>query len=175
MKKVKKQKKVKRNKVALLFVLLFLLLVLFVLIINAYASNAVLAVHEVEMTLNVSDYVGLNLDDDKLHFGTVIKGGSSSRGIVLSSDVEGFVYVTSDLDWLRVKNQGVEIGPDNDANFLFEVYVPKDAEPESINENVYFYVLKHEKEWLLFFLQGELLDVFSPKNGGGIVSLNIKS
>lgn len=171
---MKKRRKKNKNKLALFLILPLLLILLTILLLNAYARDTVLATHSVYIKVNVSDYVGLNLDNDKLHFGTVIKGGTSSRGISLNSDVDGFAYVTSEFDWLSVEKQGIKISPDSDANFFFRIDVPEKAKKQNIEKKIHFYILKKEKEWPLFFLRGRPVKEFSNSNGDASISINIQ-
>ena len=52
--------------------------------LNSY-KHSIVSVMELNATLNVSDYVGFNLNKNELNFGTVFPGGYSAREIQYQS------------------------------------------------------------------------------------------
>jgi hypothetical protein len=100
-----------------LLVSLLCILVLFfalVSVIRLLVAGSVVSVSTVNATMNVSDYVGVITNKDKLHMGGIMPGGSSVRDLSIVSDTDGFVYVASGQrqDWLYVsaQNKPVEAG-----------------------------------------------------------------
>lgn len=156
------------------FLLGFLVVSVFVFALKLYAVRSVLDVQEIGFTLNVSDYVGLNIDTDKLHFGSVFPGGSSSRSVFLNSGVDGYVFVSSDFDWLFVEEQGFRVNKGDGFYINLKAIVPLDAEFEDFEGVVYFYVLRSDSRLPFLFLDGEVLGDFEAgKVGASKISINI--
>lgn len=96
----------------IMIVLICLVLAFFAVIIYTSISvrNSIIIADEYTATINVSDYVGFNLDKDKLHFGTAFPGGMAAREIEIntSSDKDSYIYVVADKefkDWIYVSAQ----------------------------------------------------------------------
>lgn len=162
-----------------LFLFVFLALVLFFcliyFILKVYFTYSVLDVRTIEYNVSVGDYVGLNLDSDKLNFGTVFPSGFSSRGLTLQSNVDGYVFIKSDFDWLLVDKQGIFVEKGSIVNLMFKVEAPHDAFFGDYQGVIYIYILKHNNYLSsLFFDSGDLVDVFEGSSKGGAqLSINI--
>lgn len=76
--------------------------------LNSY-KHSIVSVMEMNATLNVSDYVGFNLNKNGLHFGTIFPGGYSTRDIGLILEKDSYVYIITDdskiSKWIYVSYQ----------------------------------------------------------------------
>lgn len=86
----------------LLFVLCVLVLLVVFLTVFLYTFFHPVTQQIIPMDVTVGDYLGVNLDDDALHFGTLNPGSSSQRTILLRAEyyavaitltVEGIPFV----------------------------------------------------------------------------------
>lgn len=128
---------------------IFLILVLFIVVINNESSN-IIQYQELNATVKIGEYVGINLDTDKLHFGTVTKGGYGERGITINSDEDGYIYVTSQGDignWLYISNRSNLTVTENSSTIIHFFLVPEDNAKEGMHEDVVrFYILKEKPD-----------------------------
>ncbi len=157
--KKRKRRRDKRRGFVLLIIVLLLIFSLSFFVVTSYVDGEVLSSTSFLYTLNVTDYVGMNLDTDKLHFGGVRPGGSSSRSLNISSEFEGFVYLTSDIDWLFVSEQGGFVGPDNPLKVDFSMVVPSGSDLGDYEGEIFIYILSSQSEFPLRFFKGDVLGV----------------
>ena len=159
----------------ILVVILLISFSLFVFSLNL--SSSVVSVEELDFTLNVTPprEIGFNLDTDKLHFGNVAPKGTSRRGLVVSSEEEGFVFVLFDgFDWLSVNKQGAMVRPDSPVELNFEVKVPEGESPAYFEETLKIVILDSESTLPLLFYSGSLVDVAGVADEDApAISLNI--
>ncbi len=97
-----------------------------------YALCVVQEVLVVEAHAEVGDYVGFNLDTDKLYFGTVFPGGTSERAIFVSHYKKEPAFVTVSVkgpmaDWIEA-NPNKFLIYNGTREVMFRVTPPKDAE-----------------------------------------------
>ncbi len=88
--------------------------------------------------VKVADYVGINLDNDKLYFGSVFPGGHARRSIVVSSPVNAFVTVSKAGDsagWIISKPYFFINASDN-VTIDFVVFVPSNASFGNYTSNI---------------------------------------
>lgn len=159
---MKKRKKKKQEITKIIFVTLLILLAttMIYFTLKTYAVYSIKNIQTLNYTVNISDYVGLNLDSDKLHFGTVIPGGSSKRSMTLTTTQEGYVYVTSKNNWIQISNQGQYVNTTTPANFEFQINIPKNEEPQNIENKIKFYITKKPQRWIMHFQKEPLLKTF---------------
>ncbi len=77
--------------------------------------------------VKVDDYVGINLDTDKLYFGTVSPGNIGRRSLKVLSGDDAFVIVAIDglaSDWIVPNNKSFYINSGEKKGVKFEAYVP---------------------------------------------------
>ncbi len=108
-------------------------IVIFFLFIFFYNFFFVLGVKNIDFSIKVGDTIGLNVDTDKLYFGTVPRGGTADRGILVKNEehslVKTNIKVQSDIkDWLYVNNNNFFLKKDEKKDINFKVKVPLDAE-----------------------------------------------
>ena len=78
---------------SLLFLIIIGVAVLGVLV-TALLAMRPLAVKEVQAQVKVASTVGINLDTDKLYFGTVPQGGSAQRNLQIIAPSDSFVVIS---------------------------------------------------------------------------------
>lgn len=84
---------------------------------------------DLTMQLQVSDYVGFNIDTDAIYFGTVTPGGSSER-IVTINNTEQYstrvrILTGGDLaQWVSASENNFRINPLEERNITLKVKVP---------------------------------------------------
>lgn len=98
----------KKNLQRLLALCVLVLLLIF-LTVFLYTFFHPVTRQTIPMDVTVGDYLGVNLDDDALHFGTLNPGSSAQRGVLLRADsyavavtltVEGIPFVFPERDSL---------------------------------------------------------------------------
>lgn len=182
MKKKQTQNQTKKNKskdqesgkyrYVLFIVLTIIILAILFFTIKINLSEPIVDINKINYTINVSDYVGINLDTDKLHFGTLSPGGDGSRKITINSDLEGYVFITSARDDLiYVDRQGVKL-TDKPIHLDFIAAIPRNMSNQNIEGTLTFYVLKTSNPWPLFFQKEKLLQTRNL-NSKPSITLNI--
>lgn len=92
----------KKTKLSILYLLLGVLLVVALTLVSYYSLHP-LSRQVYLVDLSVGDYIGINLDKDALHFGTLRPGSVVGRPIILKAEqypiavtvfVEGLPFVT---------------------------------------------------------------------------------
>lgn len=171
--KKKTPKKHKKNKRIQAIILTITLVVMLTLILLINLSNPILDVKTLNYTMNISDYVGINLDTDKLHFGTISPGGNSNRKLTINSDLEGYVFITSsNPEFIYVNNQGLKLN-NNSIQIDFFADIPKNTTQQNIERTLTFYVLKNKHPWPLIFQKEKLLKIQSIKQKSTGIKLDI--
>jgi hypothetical protein len=184
---MKKETHNKGRKIGIIVLLCILLLaiIFFVILLTSFLTyrNSIMEVKEMKTTLNVSDYVGINLDTDKLHFGTVFPGGYSVREVTINSSQEGFVYVAVQetavqggfSDWIFVSSQGKFVDAESPATLMFTAKSPNDAKPGNYGSTLKFYVLKKKPSCLTraLFFRDNLVKVPTGKIEAGSATISI--
>lgn len=102
----------------MLLALCILVLLVIFLTVFLYTSFHPITQQRIPLDVTVGDYLGVNLDDDALHFGTLNPGSSSQRGILLRADnyavaitlaVEGIPFIFPERDHLVLQQGEQEI------------------------------------------------------------------
>lgn len=94
-----------------------------------YTISTPLFTKEIETHVKVDDYVGVNLDTDKLYFGTISSKSVGSRSLTITSDTKAAVHIklTGDIGtWMTsdAKNIFIENGS---KNVQFAIRVPENT------------------------------------------------
>ncbi|MGV8168613.1 MAG: hypothetical protein ACP5N3_00995 [Candidatus Nanoarchaeia archaeon] len=171
------------SKLLLFLMFLFVIIVIISTWVIVYVKTAVIAVYDVNLTLEVGDYVGFNLDKDKIHMGTVFPGGYSYRDVSLTSSEEGYFYITDTgnfTEWLSVSSQNLKINEGVMKIVTFTAWPGKDAKEGEYETTLKIYTLKRKDSWFTrtFIIEGQPLQLTSERNanppsGGAKISLNI--
>ena len=98
-----------------------------------YSRSNIVYYKEFQMYLNVGDYVGINVDNSALFFGTTSKGGSSSRNVTLGNnfdmplkiDIKAYGSLSK---WTYVSDNGFWMPPNSSSNVTISIHVTEDAE-----------------------------------------------
>lgn len=144
-------------------IVLFSLIALFVVISGfvffVYLSygDDVLSVNEINATIGVSDYIGFNLDKDKLHFGTAFPGGASLRELTLTSEKSGYMYITINPefeDWAYVSSQNIYVKEDEPVFVQIRMFVPTDAVMKNYTFGMKVFVLEKKADFITDFILG---------------------
>ena len=113
------------KKIIIVFVLaIFLVAILFFIKADQESNIPVL--------FNVANHIGLSVDKDKLHFGSLPKGGKSTKQIFLYNNDSYSKYVrislSNDLDrWIKPSEKGFILTSNENKTVTLIVNVPKDA------------------------------------------------
>ena len=116
---------------------LFFLLILAILATAAaiaifYSFYVIKEVKTIDMHVKVEDYVGFNLDTDKLYFGTVMPGGSAKRSISIFHNytypVKVKIFIQGYIsNWVKADKTEFTVQPNEKLDVPFNVYVPKET------------------------------------------------
>lgn len=101
-------------------------------------------VESLEAHVHVDDYVGFNLDTDKLYFGTVSPGGTGQRSMSLQSNEDFFVKVSVDgpLDgWLSPDEWSFMLTPPG-REVQFTIIVPENTSVGNYTSTIDFIFYK---------------------------------
>jgi len=160
------------NKALLTALVVLLVLALSFLAAVLNVNNNVIYYWEKEATLNVSNYVGINLDTDKIHFGTISYSGFAERAIFLDPGVEGYFYITADdslseLIYIGYK-QDLHVMPDENKTVV--LYATTNEDPalrinQTYNGLLRGYLMKQPANAIdKFFLKGTELRKIDPES-----------
>jgi hypothetical protein len=129
---VKKKEERDKMKLGKLILLLFAATIMSMgITFYFYTHYIIQEILTVEAHVEVNDYVGFNLDTDKLYFGTVFPGGASERAIYVSYYKKEPAYVTVSVtgpiaDWIEPKPDRFLIYNET-REVMFRITPPKDA------------------------------------------------
>jgi hypothetical protein len=156
-----------------------LIIAIILLTITAIANSQVLRLIKINATLNVGDHVGINLDKDKLHFGTVLPGGYAERAIDIESDTAGYLYITtseelSDKIFLA-KDTLLEIEKDRNKTITFYAHPAREIASATYDEPINVYILKTIPSSLTkMLLRGkEIGKIDGSEKSNPVISINI--
>ena len=129
-----------KKKAAIVLVMVFLLSITVTGL--AYSFFVVKDVKVIPYDFSVGDYVGFNVDDDALHFGTALNNGQSSRNLIITNNYEHEVLVN-----LIVEGEGEELfdieknsfvlTPNENKKISLFVNIPKDFALETYSGKVF--------------------------------------
>lgn len=147
--------KTKSNFVIILFaVFLLCVLSLFGSIYIFYsAKNAVLGFEEYETEVIVGDYVGINVDTDKVYFGTVFPGSTSARTVYINtalSEGKPFISIEGNIsDWIYADFIDETNTDGAGRNITVRLYsiIPENAAPGRYMGVIRVYILKQDN-WI---------------------------
>ncbi len=91
-----------------LFNKIFLFFLIFVIIIGVvtyvYIFNNLIGYKEYAVDYVIGDYIGFNLDEDAIHFGTLVQGVKATRKIEISTNQDANIKIYfKDLDHVGVE------------------------------------------------------------------------
>ena len=102
--------------------------VLFVLLCSLWAVTPVME-RSIEAHVKVDEYIGFNLDTDRLYFGAVGAGGSANRPAYIHVDDDYFVRIVIDDSvmggWVTVLENSFFIGENETIGIEFHIDVPE--------------------------------------------------
>ena len=137
----------KKNNALIFLGIAITILLLCIFLIAANAASNVIEHLDMNASLNVGDYMGFKLDNDKIYFGTIPSGSYSKRSISVKSDYEGFIYITigSPLNEWVFASEFQDFYINAGENKTIELYAyPVDAEQGTYESYVGIYILKRE-------------------------------
>jgi len=114
----------------LILLFIFAVLLTVAAVASFYSFYVIKEIRILEMTVKVADYVGINIDTDKVYFGAVMPGGASIRSVKIWQNyttplrVKIFTqgYITN---WVENSNSSFILQPNQTATIPFTVHVPK--------------------------------------------------
>jgi len=154
--------KKKRNKNLIIIVSIVVVLLVLVAITSFLAYNNIQGYYEYEASVKVGDYVGINLDTDKIHFGTVFAGGHSKREVFVNTTTPGYVFLTVSgpmKNMIQTFDRFSNVQEGEQKSFVLYAAPPHDSEDGVYNSTVHVYVLKHKCALLEMFLKGKPVEV----------------
>jgi hypothetical protein len=172
-------KKSRFTRILLISLIILACLVFIISVLILFTHPTVLALKEVNATLNITDHIGFNLNPDKIHFGSMFSGGKSVRSINIISDRDGYVYVTvvnDSNDWIYVYDQNFFILKDSSMSLTFAAMPPTYFEEGNYEVALNIYVLKKKPSlFTKLFLEGKMVSLTSQEYmpGSAVISLNI--
>lgn len=125
-----------------LIILISLVGLIFILVaIFLYNSYLILGVENVEFSVIVGDNVGLNVDTDRMYFGTVPLGGIAERGLSIRNDnypkAKARIHINSEIsDWVSASNNNLFLKKGEEANVNFMVEIPSNVEKKEYNGSI---------------------------------------
>ena len=127
----------------LLFLIIIILIITSGLTAIFYSFYIIRDVRRITMDLKVEDssVIGMNVDNDGLHFGTVPRGGSSTRRMIINHKEHYPLFVSihtygNFLDWLAISDNNFIVEPNTDKEIKFTVSVPGNALSQVYNGTV---------------------------------------
>jgi hypothetical protein len=94
----------KLNILKYLFICLVIFIVVTIGVVYFYAFNTLIGYKEYDVDYTIGNYMGFNLDEDAIHFGTVIPGMKTSRNINISSDRDAMINIyVKNLDYFGIE------------------------------------------------------------------------
>jgi len=120
-----------KKKVILAVVLLLIVIIALTL---AYSKLFILGVKEIEFSIKVGENIGLNVDTDKLYFGTIpMGGGESNRNIFIQNEKHSLARVNINsygdkAGWLYVSKNNFFLKKGEGQNIELKIKVPNGAE-----------------------------------------------
>ena len=114
-----------------LFLFLFLVILAVAAVVAIFYSFFVIKdIKTIDMHVKVDDYVGFNLNTEKLYFGTVMPGAAGLRGVNIFSNytypVKVKIFVQGYIsNWVKPDKTEFTVQPNETVNVQFTVYVPK--------------------------------------------------
>lgn len=116
----------------LIFLLVLVVIATAAAVAIFYSFFVIKEIKTIEMHVKVDDYVGFNLDTDKLYFGTVMPGGSAKRSIKISNhygyEIKVKIYTGGIIsNWVYLNNTKFILQPNETIDVPFTVNVPKDT------------------------------------------------
>jgi hypothetical protein len=143
--------------ILIVLISVFVVIALAMFLVYLFYGNNILSVNELNATIGVDDYIGFNLDKDKLHFGTSMPGGTSMRELNLTSPANGFIYVTIDPEfknWAYVSMQNAHIDAGVPTLFNVKLFVPESAKVGNYTFGMKVFILKRKADFIAkYFLQ----------------------
>lgn len=88
---------------------------------------------DIPMDITVSNYTGFNVDNDSIHFGTLMRGSSGSRNITITNNRSSSCSITTHLlgdlsKWVSVSEREFIVDSHKSAVITVRVSVPYTAE-----------------------------------------------
>ncbi|MGV8161786.1 MAG: hypothetical protein ACP5N2_00455 [Candidatus Nanoarchaeia archaeon] len=130
-------------------------------------QNLILNKTDINVTIGVSDYIGLNKDTDKLHMGTSFPGGKMYVNMNITSLEEGYLFITFSGgnereigDWVYISKQGSQVIKGDIVELSFEGRPTVNASYGKYESTLHVYLVKREKlSWFeRIYIEGELLN-----------------
>ena len=129
------------KKADFLFFMILILIIFTILLIkplilnNAIKNNSksnTLHIQELPFSFSVSDYVGINTDNDSLKFGTVMPGGEIKRKITVINPFEISVETSLNLEsqvsgWISISEKDFILNPSKNKTLSVTLSIPGDG------------------------------------------------
>ncbi|MEM1577642.1 MAG: hypothetical protein QXM27_01350 [Candidatus Pacearchaeota archaeon] len=130
--RVKKENKIINWKKILIWFIIFLLIIILTELIWIYIKflHNTTAIRIYDIKLKVGDYIGFNIENESINFGTIMPGGRGERYIEVTSnkDVKVEIYLKGDIaKWIIVDKNDFILKKNTKENITFSVVIPKDA------------------------------------------------
>jgi len=152
-----------------LVVILTIILISFLSVSEAQKNN-VIAYKEYNASVKIDNYIGINVDTDKLYFGTVANGDYGKRALNVVSSEEGYLYVTSQgslEDYLFLLNKPEKIGAGESVSIDF-VVAPKNMSLGEYDSVIRVFVLRKKSKFLRSLLIGKEIEIIKSDELKGI-------
>lgn len=99
------------------------------LILFVYANVKIVGYKDYDIDYTVGDYVGINLDEDAIHFGTAHKGTTHRRYMKISTDRDVFVkIILYDIEYIIIEEADFLLHSGETKNVPLLLNLPLNAE-----------------------------------------------
>ena len=128
-----KKKKLKMTKKNLFLILVLVASIGILITVIAYYNIKIEKIQDYDLHVHVDNYLGVNVDSDKIWFGTVPPGNGAKRTLLMFGSNERDVLVKykvyGDLkDWVSVEDNFFILRKGERRNITIRVDIPEDAE-----------------------------------------------
>jgi len=101
---VTKGKKIySKIKIVIAIICIVVIIAMIIILVNSYVKMS--SIRVIDVNFSISDYIGFNLDQESLNFGTTVPGGTATRVLELVSDrpVKVHIVVNGEVEkWIYV-------------------------------------------------------------------------
>jgi hypothetical protein len=138
-----KKKKSKKLTKEYMFLIIFAVIVLVIFLASLiYKNITIYEVRTIPADINVAKHVGINLNNDSLHFGTTFPYGGSKRDMTISFHKDALVEIKTFgemKNWIYVSDNNFFLPANTEKELTFEVFVPSGTDERLYNGTVKIY------------------------------------
>lgn len=120
------------KKIKMLVLLAIIALVTVTITMLAYSYWKIISVTEYDVRLNVGDRIGVDIDKERISFGTMLQNSVASRKIEATNNEDRLIKISieqtgSTLQFVSPEENNIILNPNETRELNFLAKVPKDA------------------------------------------------